>query len=682
MLLRAPRRRLASLVLACALHAGAPAVAAHAAADEPQAEALALAAADPAAERQAEAPPAVAAADPSDAPAEYAPAATASDPAAASGASEDAPADESPRGPRLRALRFEGVAAASRSQLEALLATPIPPRWWNPFAAHPVYVEGTAEPDAERIARHYRTLGYFETRVTPEVVRSADGREVEVVFSVEEGEPVRLVERGIELPPELLAEHEPEHFLDALPIAVGDVFSLERYEGAKRELLARVAEAGRPLASVEGGADVDVRTREARITWRVVPGPRVRFGPVAIEGLTRTDASLVRREITIEEGDVYSLSALRETRANIQTLRIFGSVIVRPLPERAHVGADPQEVTWPIEVSLQERPPRSVRLGVGWGTDDHLRLQAGYEHRNWLGGARHLDARLRWTGLERGAQATLAQPHFLARGQNLLIDNRLAYERTPAYDAERLRGELRVARPFGERWSGSLGWAYSWSAVGDASARASRFLDDPERRVFLSGPRATLRRSTVVNPLDARDGSRAELVVTPWLSGLSDVGFAAIEANAAAFEPLGPVVLAGRLRLGTLQPYGGSSADQIPLPERFFSGGGSSVRGFSFWRLGPRRADGQPIGGASVIEASAELRFPIRGPLGGVAFVDAGQVDLDPWGWKLGELTYSLGAGLRFSTPLGPIRLDIAHPLNAPADAGTTWFHFSIGQAF
>src|SRR5690606_40309313 len=67
---------------------------------------------------------------------------------------------------------------------------------------------------------------------------------------------------------------------------------------------------------------------------------------------------------------------------------------------------------------------------------------------------------------------------------------------------------------------------------------------------------------------------------------------------------------------------------------------------------------------SSDLEASAELRFPIRGPLGGVAFVDAGQVDLDPWGWKLGELTYSLGAGLRFSTPLGPIRLDIAHPLN------------------
>jgi outer membrane translocation and assembly module TamA len=155
-----------------------------------------------------------------------------------------------------------------------------------------------------------------------------------------------------------------------------------------------------------------------------------------------------------------------------------------------------------------------------------------------------------------------------------------------------------------------------------------------------------------------------------------------MEANAAAFEPVGPTVLAARLRLGTVQPYGGDSADAVPLPERFYTGGGSSVRGFSHWRLGPRRADGRAVGGASVLETSLELRFPIRGALGGVTFVDAGQVDLDPWGWKLQDLTYSVGAGLRYDTPLGPIRLDLAYPLNPPEEAGTTWFHFSIGQAF
>jgi outer membrane protein assembly complex protein YaeT len=592
-------------------------------------------------------------------------------------------ADEAatPEAPRLRALHFEGLAAARRSDLEALLATPIPPRWWQPFAEEPAFVAGTEQPDAERIARHYRTLGHFEASATPELRTSADGRSVELIFHVDEGPPVRLVERGIELPPGLAPADDPDHFTRDLPLAVGDVFSLDRYEGAKRELLARLAEQGRPLARIEGGADVFVPAREARLTWRVEPGPRVRFGPVRVEGLTRTDPALVEREITLVEGDLYSLAAMRETRQSIQALRIFGSVIVRPLPEEARPGDG--EVVWPMEVAVAERDPRSVRLGVGWGTDDHLRVQAGYEQRNWLGGARHLDTRLRWSSIERGFQGTLTQPHWLARRQSLRLDTRLGVERTPAYDAERLRGEARVARDLDERWSGSLGWAFSWSAVGDTSGSADRLLDDPESRVFLQGPRLTIRRSTVSSPLDAREGSRVELAVTPWLPGLgSDVGFTAIEANGAAFQPLGPVVVAGRVRLGSLQPFPGFSADEIPMPERFYTGGGSSVRGFSFWRLGPRRAEGRPIGGASVLEASGELRFPIRGALGGVAFVDAGQVDLDPWGWKPGDLTFSAGGGLRFATPLGPIRLDVARPLHAPEEAGTTWFHFSIGQAF
>src|SRR5690606_26269163 len=174
--------------------------------------------------------------------------------------------------------------------------------------------------------------------VRPELRWSADRRSVEVIFHVDEGPPVRLVERGIEIPPELLAERSEAELLEDLPLVVGEVFSLDRYDRAKTELLARLAELGRPRADVVGGADVDVRTREARLTWRVVPGPLVRFGPVRIEGLTRTDPQLVRREITIAEGDRYSLSALRETRSNLQALRIFRSVVVRPLPEEEQPG--------------------------------------------------------------------------------------------------------------------------------------------------------------------------------------------------------------------------------------------------------------------------------------------------------------------------------------------------------
>ncbi len=593
---------------------------------------------------------------------------------------EDPDGDESL--PRLRSLRFEGLHAAARGDLTAQLSTPVPPPWWQPWVPEPPFSEGTLEPDAERLERFYRTLGYFEARAEPTLHWRDDGERAELVFDIDEGEPVRLADRGIEIPSSVLALHAREHWLDDLPLVVGDVFSLERYEGAKKELLARLADAGHPLAQIEGGADVDVRTREARLTWRVEPGPVVRFGVVRVDGLERTDEELVRREITLRDGDVYSLEALRETRSGIQELRVFRSVVVRPQPEEAQSGAD-GDVIWPVEILTSERPPRSVRVGVGWGTDDRLRAQLAYAHRNWLGDARHLDAKLRFSRLERSFSLGVEQPHWLARRQTLRLESRLGRDLTPAFDAERLVSGLRVLRNFGSHWSAQAGYEFSWSAIGDASSTTALLLDDPERRVFLSGLRFGVRRSTVEDPLDARQGSRVDLSVAPFSSALgSDVSFVSTELRARAFQPLGPTVLAGRIRLGSLQPLSGSSADEIPLPERFYSGGGSSVRGFSFWGLGPREADGRAVGGASVFEGSLELRFPIRDPVAGVVFADAGQLDLSPWRWKPADLTYSVGGGLRIATPLGPIRFDLALPLNAPSEANTTFFHFSIGQAF
>jgi outer membrane protein insertion porin family/translocation and assembly module TamA len=577
--------------------------------------------------------------------------------------------------PELRALHFIGAGPASRADLVAQLSTPEPPPWWQPWRELPRYEEGAAERDAEALERFYHTLGYFEARVAAVVLRDEAGR-VEVRFDVEHGEPVRLAEIGIELPfagrGALVAD---------LPIAIGDVFSLAAYERAKKELLARLAEASYPLASVRGGADVDVPTHEARITWVVDPGPTVRFGRIDLHGLATVDEALVRREIRLQPGDPYTLSAQRETREGLQGLGLFRWVIVRPRPERGR--ADDGERIWPVEIALSERARRGVEVGVGWGTDDRLRGQLAYQHRNWLGDARLLDARLRLSRLERSARTSVEQPHWLAREQRLRIEGRLGQDLTPAYDAERVVLGVRATRQLGERWTVRAGPEVSWSAIDHTRELADRLLDDPEGAVFLSGLRVGATRSTVDDPLDAREGSWLDVSLASWLPALgSDFGFASAAVEGRVFHPLGESVVAARLRLATLEPFGSTSADDLPLTERFYAGGGSSVRGFKYWGLGPRQADGRPIGGASALEGSVELRFPIRGALTGAVFVDAGQVSLDTFGWRLDDVVYSTGIGFRYDTPIGPVRLDLAVPLNAPPDADTTFIHFSFGQAF
>jgi outer membrane protein assembly factor BamA len=304
-------------------------------------------------------------------------------------------------------------------------------------------------------------------------------------------------------------------------------------------------------------------------------------------------------------------------------------------------------------------------------------------HRNFLGGARRFDASLRYSSLERAARISLQQPHWLARRQTLQIESTLGQETTPAYTAERLVAGVRLTRPIGDDWSVRGGYEMSWSRVGDADSEAVRLLEDPESDVFLSGFRFGVRRSTVKDELDPQRGSRVDLSVAPWIPALgSDQGFVALLLDARAYRPIARTVLAGRFQLGSIEPFGSTHADEVPMPERFYLGGSTTVRGFRYWGLGPRNADGKPVGGTSLIEGSLELRFPIRGALGGVAFVDAGDVDLQPHRFDVGGITYSVGAGIRYRTPLGPLRLDLARALNPPDGSDTTFIHFSIGQAF
>jgi outer membrane translocation and assembly module TamA len=162
---------------------------------------------------------------------------------------------------------------------------------------------------------------------------------------------------------------------------------------------------------------------------------------------------------------------------------------------------------------------------------------------------------------------------------------------------------------------------------------------------------------------------------------ISDVSFVKLVLEARHYQPLWwNVLFATRLLLGAIEPYGGS--DDIPFYLRLFAGGPGSVRGFAVRRLGPLDKEGDPIGGKSLIEGSAELRFPIAGQFAGAVFVDAGKVFRDSFTYKLHALRYAVGTGIRYNTPVGPLRLDVGFILDRRADEDFGRVEFSIGQAF
>ena len=162
---------------------------------------------------------------------------------------------------------------------------------------------------------------------------------------------------------------------------------------------------------------------------------------------------------------------------------------------------------------------------------------------------------------------------------------------------------------------------------------------------------------------------------------ISDFSFVKLLLEARHYLPLSQRVLfATRLKLGGIDPYGEST--DVPFNVRFFAGGPGSVRGFALNRLGPLNQDGDPIGGMSLIEGSFELRFPLFGEFGAVLFVDFGNVFRSPFTYRLGDLRYAVGPGLRYNTPVGPVRLDVGIIVDRRADEDFGRIEFSIGQAF
>lgn len=585
--------------------------------------------------------------------------------------------------PAVERIVWSGTSALSVGQLEGRMLTT--PRSWKPWVEPHPFDELTLEEDLERIRDTYRDHGYYDARVASSMAWNPSRTRVTVTVVVEEGEPVRLQRLSIEVPDPPFDATRAESLREALPLEPGAPFGVEPYRAARDELLGRLAEAGYPAARVSGGAEVHLELRQAEVDWRLEPGPLVSFGLPSVLGLAEVEAEVVLAELDFRTGDHFSRSALERSRRRIFDLGLFRTVslrAVRPEPAEEAPTAPVASEEWPVEIEVEERPLRTVRLGAGYGTDDGPRLLAGWQHRNFLGGARTLDLSARYSPILYGLDGSLQQRRFLHPLVDLELGGSARRETPPAYDANLFGVKASLRRPLWPLWSGHLAYALRFSES-KVSSRVSTELDEPPENFLLSSFEVGLRRSTLDDRLDPRRGTRLDLSLESSLRAIgSEMDFLKARAEARAYYPLGPTVLALRAKLATLEPLADASESDVPVVERFYAGGSTSVRGFKFQNLPPLDASDDPLGGLSLAEASLELRFPLWRKLGGVIFVDAGQLNLAPSSFRASDVYYSTGVGFRYSTPIGPIRVDLGYLLNPPSGVDAFRPYLSVGQAF
>lgn len=451
-----------------------------------------------------------------------------------------------------------------------------------------------------------------------------------------------------------------------------------------------IAAEGRIVASLTRQGYPDAATQPRRVvvdhaaftvtpTFRIVSGSLVRLDGVRVETRGPTNPDWVAGLAPWREGDRYDPERVAELERRLLETGVYDGVAVALSPADQIT----PEGTRPIVVTLTDRPRRILEAGATFSTADGSGVEGLWTWYNRFGRADTLRFQARIADIDSRIGADLSLPHWRAPGQTLALSGALVNEDTDAYrrTAAVLSADLR------QRLGKTSYYSYG---VGLDAGRYDESRFDPLTQEPLTTSRdlaiLTGRGSAYIDqsddPLNPAAGWRMTLNIQPTaVTGDDNVVFLRTEAQATTYTPLledDRTILAGRIRLGSI--IGGGELS-VPADRLFYSGGGGSVRGYEYQGVGPRLPDNTPRGGLSLFEVSAEVRRDIGRGFGAVAFIDAGAIGFEETP-DFSNLRYAVGIGARYDLSFGPIRADIAFPLDKRDGDADFQVYVSIGQAF
>ena len=521
-----------------------------------------------------------------------------------------------------------------------------------------------AEGDVERLGAVLRSEGYYDGKVSFAIDEAVSPAVVTV--SVLPGQRYRLqayeiawsggaAPDGVELAPGLQSGMPAE----AKPIA--DVQS---------KLVDALQAQGRPFARVaERVALIDRNARTMTVTLTLDAGAPATFGPTAITGLTGLDPAFVRGKVPWREGERFDQTRIDDLRTTLLALGQFSSVKIE------HAAAARADGSLPVTIALVEAMPRSVGAGAAYSTSEGFLLDVFWEHRNLFGAAEKL--RLSGTAgtLTQRAKADFRKPDFWRIDQDLLANSALIRTNSDAFDETTWANFLGLERKLSDRWRASAGGSFELAQLTDQQSTET---------VQLFGVPLSATRDNRDDVLNPTRGSLLGFDLVPYIGhGSEALTFLHGSVSASgylAFDERRRVVVAGRTRIASLV---GEEVSAIPANKRLYAGGGGSIRGYEFQKVGPLDGENDPLGGRSLFELGLELRLRVTDEIGIVPFVEGGNVRADTVPDPFGHLQWAGGLGLRYYTAIGPARIDFAVPLNKRRNIDDDFqVYFSFGQAF
>lgn len=603
---------------------------------------------------------------------------------------------------KVTSLVFRGNHAFPASRLKSVFTTQVSSRF--PWGTAHSFDQAKFEADLRRLKVFYADRGYPNANVSAiDVKLSSDKKSVSLTVNVDEGAPL-VVERVDLTGFDVLTEIQRPK-IDALPLKAGAPRDREYEKAAQSVTLRSLRNRGYPYARVDVVETPGADASHVLVSFNAVPGPLAHFGDVTITGLRGVHENVVRRTLTFKPGGLYREGQVTESQRRLLQLDAFQFAHLAPDPK-----AEAANPVVPIVATMAEARPQRLQVGIGYGTEEHVRGSAEWKHVNLFGDANELAAEGKYSSLLRGGSLVYTQPYFFRPNLSFSVRGSEWNTLETTYTSRRAGGQATVLYKFGQinrpqatantyelRMSylnEAVRYAVTPEALADLSTVAERIALglDPITGAgsgTIGAIDVDFDHTDVDNSNNPRSGHTFAFHVqraAPYLAGTFQ--FDELTMEGRAYVPLGKSTdLAGRVRFGTIVA---NDPLNIPFSSRYFLGGSTSLRGWGRYEVAPLAPSGLPVGGQTLMELSGEIRFPLRGQFGAVLFVDAGNVWPGDLHFTLGALRADVGPGLRWSTPVGVVRADVGFQLtpiagllvNGAPETRHWRIHFSIGHAF
>ncbi|MCB2077189.1 MAG: BamA/TamA family outer membrane protein [Novosphingobium sp.] len=546
----------------------------------------------------------------------------------------------------------------------------------NGKAANAAMVAARLTEDSELMKTILASEGWYSAQVSTRIDQPAEeGGPLVAVIAVSPGQRFVFSDIVVDAQP----TEPPDLIRSNLALEVGEPIVAERVQGSEAQIAVALPENGYPFAEL-GQRDIllDQDTGDGIYTLPVDTGPRSRFDGFETEGDLAFDAEHIDVLARFERDELYDSRKVDDLRKALVATGLFSTVSVEPKRTGESAGDDTEYVR--MLVRQDAGPPRTIAGTAGYGTGEGFRLEATWTHRNMFPPEGALIAHGVAGTKEQGAGVTFRRSNAGKRDRTFEMVAEALHSNFDAYSAYTGRVAARIARDSTPIWQKRITYAYGAELL--ATAEKDWDFDAQKRRrktYYVGALNGQLGLDFTDDLLDPTKGFRATTIIQP--EAAIDGGFnpyIRARIDASGYFPFGDsFVLAGRVRLGTIQ---GADRADIPPSRRFYSGGGGSVRGYAYQALGPHDKKDNALGGRSLNEAAAEVRYRF-GNFGIVGFVDVGQ-SYEETMPQFSDLRFGAGIGGRYYTNFGPLRIDLATPINRRPGESRFNLYVSIGQAF